>query len=114
MRRFSGIIMNDDEPVEHNVLWLRKNDTGIYSLWFFNNGKWNQLSGGYKGPSYIPGEGGIDIDDLKPEIEEIVGEYFEAVKQYLEDNERVIANALARHEQWINDNTFPKEDDEEI
>ena len=40
---------------------------------------------------------------LDTNLEPLVGKYFEAVKKYLEDNERVIANALARHEQAIRD-----------
>ena len=42
-------------------------------------------------------------DYLNDNLEPLVGEYFAAVKKYLEDNERVIANALARHEQAITD-----------
>ena len=40
---------------------------------------------------------------LGENLEPIVGEYFDAVVAYLRDNERVIANALARHEQAITD-----------
>lgn len=40
---------------------------------------------------------------ITPMLEPLVGEFFEAVQQYLLDNERVIANALARHEQAITD-----------
>lgn len=38
---------------------------------------------------------------ITPELEEVVGEFFEAVTTYMQDSERVIANALARHEQAI-------------
>lgn len=40
---------------------------------------------------------------LTENLEPIVGEYFNAIVEYLRDNERVIANALARHEQAITD-----------
>ena len=40
---------------------------------------------------------------IAPQLEEIVGEYFTALSTFVEDNERVIANALARHEQAITD-----------
>lgn len=43
------------------------------------------------------------VEEFGPEIEETVGQFFEAVVQYMQDNERVIANALARHEQAITD-----------
>lgn len=42
-------------------------------------------------------------DAIQPQLEEIVGQYFEAVQEYLRQTERVIANALARHEQAITD-----------
>lgn len=42
-------------------------------------------------------------DAIGPELEEVVGSYFEAFNTYIQDNERVIANALARHEQAIID-----------
>ena len=38
---------------------------------------------------------------LTENLEPLVGEYFTAIVEYLRDNERVIANALARHEQAI-------------
>lgn len=38
---------------------------------------------------------------LTKNLEPLVGEYFTAIVEYLRDNERVIANALARHEQAI-------------
>lgn len=40
---------------------------------------------------------------LQENLEPLVGEFFTAVVKYLQDNERVIANALARHEQAITD-----------
>lgn len=48
---------------------------------------------------------GKDIirDAIKPELEDLVGEYFDAFANYIQQNERVIANALARHEQAITD-----------
>lgn len=55
--------------------------------------------------NFFNSEAGKEIlgEAVEPFVEEAVGEYFEAVKKYLEDNERVIANALARHEQAITD-----------
>lgn len=38
---------------------------------------------------------------LDGNIEPLIGQYFEAVVRYMNQNERVIANALARHEQAI-------------
>lgn len=38
---------------------------------------------------------------LTENLEPLVGEYFTAIVKYLRDNERVIANALTRHEQAI-------------
>lgn len=38
---------------------------------------------------------------LDDNLEDLVGEFFAAIVEYLRDNERVIANALARHEQAI-------------
>ena len=38
---------------------------------------------------------------LEENLEPLVGEFFNRVVKYLQDNERVIANALARHEQAI-------------
>ena len=40
---------------------------------------------------------------LSENLEPIVGEYFTAIVDYIKQNERVIANALARHEQAITD-----------
>lgn len=40
---------------------------------------------------------------LAENLEPLVGEFFAAVVKYVQDNERVIANALARHEQAISD-----------
>lgn len=40
---------------------------------------------------------------LQENLEPLVGEFFTAVVKYIGDNERVIANALARHEQAITD-----------
>lgn len=40
---------------------------------------------------------------LDDNLEDLVGGFFEAIVEYLRDNERVIANALARHEQAITD-----------
>lgn len=40
---------------------------------------------------------------LEENLEPLVGEFFAAVVKYLQNNERVIANALARHEQAITD-----------
>lgn len=42
-------------------------------------------------------------DAVQPQLEGILGEFFEAFRDYIADNERVIANALARHEQAITD-----------
>lgn len=42
-------------------------------------------------------------DAIGPSLEELLGDYFEAFRAYILDNERVIANALARHEQAITD-----------
>lgn len=38
-----------------------------------------------------------------PQLEELIGAYFEELFKYVQDNERIIANALARHEQAITD-----------
>lgn len=40
---------------------------------------------------------------LAENLEPLVGEFFTAIVKYLQNNERVIANALARHEQAITD-----------
>lgn len=40
---------------------------------------------------------------LEDNLEDLVGEFFGQIVTYLRDNERVIANALARHEQAITD-----------
>ena len=40
---------------------------------------------------------------LNENLEPLVGEFFNACVTYMQDNERVIANALARHEQAITD-----------
>lgn len=40
---------------------------------------------------------------LEENLEPIVGEYFTAIVDYIKQNERVMANALARHEQAITD-----------
>lgn len=55
--------------------------------------------------NYFTSEAGQQAinDAIAPQLEEIVGEYFTAIQTYLQDNERVIANALARHEQAITD-----------
>lgn len=59
--------------------------------------------------SYFTSEEGKEIlrelinDEFGPQIEETVGDFFNAIVQYVQDNERVIANALARHEQAITD-----------
>lgn len=47
--------------------------------------------------------GDIINNYLDENLEPIVGQYFDAIVAYLRDNERVIANALARHEQAITD-----------
>ena len=38
---------------------------------------------------------------LETNLEPLVGQFFDKIVEYLRDNERVIANALARHEQAI-------------
>lgn len=40
---------------------------------------------------------------LNENLEPLVGQFFDACVNYMQDNERVIANALARHEQAITD-----------
>lgn len=109
MKKYTAIIMDNDEPTVHNVLWLRQNSRGGYSLWFFNNGKWNQLTGGYGGPSYIPGEGGGEEGPGNDGLREEFEAFKEEVTQYLHDNERVLANSLVRHEQWIEQNSVSNE-----
>lgn len=55
--------------------------------------------------NYFNSDEGKDliIEVITPILEPLIGEFFEAIVQYLQDNERVIANALARHEQAITD-----------
>lgn len=55
--------------------------------------------------NYFTSDEGKDAirEAVEPQLEEITGQFFEQVVNYVQDNERVIANALVRHEQAIND-----------
>lgn len=88
--------------------WLQDNSTETINNWLAENAQTdikNYLDSYLEGTDFgdkITNETTSIVNNyLGENLEPLVGEFFTQVVNYLRDNERVIANALARHEQAI-------------
>lgn len=90
--------------------WLEDNSTDTINNWMAENAEKaiqtavnNYFNGEEFNSKLINVTTPIVNDYLSDNLEPIVGEFFNKVVTYIQQNERVIANALARHEQSITD-----------
>lgn len=105
---FDKYLTDNSQTIINN--WLEDNSTDTINNWmaenaekaiqtavnnYFNNEEFNSKLVNVTTP--------IVNDYLADNLEPIVGEFFNKVVTYIQQNERVIANALARHEQSITD-----------
>lgn len=99
--------LNDNSQTIINS-WLEDNSTEKINNWLTENALTdikNYLDAYLEGTDFgdkITNETTTIVNNyLGDNLEPLVGEFFNKIVTYLRDNERVIANALARHEQAI-------------
>lgn len=88
--------LNDEKLTQIINAWLEGWDiTSIVESWLGDN--INDILN-----NYFNGEGNDTLTQIINDLlDDKIGEYLDSIVTYIRDNERVIANALARHEQAI-------------
>ena len=103
---FDKYLTNNSQTIINN--WLEDNSTEKINNWLTENALTdikNYLDAYLEGTDFgdkITNETTTIVNNyLGDNLEPLVGQFFDKIVTYLRDNERVIANALARHEQAI-------------
>lgn len=103
---FDKYLTNNSQTIINS--WLEDNSTDKINNWLNENAitdikeYLNSYLEGVDFGDKITNETTTIVNNyLEENLEPLVGEFFNRVVKYLQDNERVIANALARHEQAI-------------